>query len=88
MRFFILFFLGFSLMGQDIFEHAKRGENYRVWVYFDERDLKSTIDLSLDAEIRRKKHNVETPTKFDYNIKQEWIANMYTFRYQCSCICK
>ena len=50
-------------------EPGKRGDDYRVWVYFDERDQKSTIDLDPATIKRRVKHGIHGPTKYDYILK-------------------
>ena len=54
-------------------EPGKRGDNYRVWVHFDERDQKNTIDLDPAAIKRREKHGIHGPTKYDYMIKASYI---------------
>ena len=57
-------------------EPGKRGDNYRVWVYFDERDQKSTIYLDPTAIERRKKHGIYDPTKYDYTIKASYLNSL------------
>jgi len=54
-------------------EPGKRGDDYRVWVYFDERDKKRTIDLDLTSIKRRAKHGIYEPTKYDYIIKSSYL---------------
>ena len=55
------------------FAPGKREEGYRVWVYFDEKDKEKIVDLDPSSIIRREKHNIQTPTKYDYLIKDNYI---------------
>ena len=52
---------------------GKRQEGYRVWVYFDEKDQRKIVDLDPLSQRRREKHNLYTPTKHDYLIKDAYI---------------
>ena len=52
---------------------GKRQEGYRVWVYFDEKDQRKIVDLDPLSIKRREKHNILTPTKYDYLIKDAYI---------------
>ena len=52
---------------------GKRQEGYRVWVYFDEKDQSKIVDLDPSSQRRREKHNIHTPTKHDYLIKDTYI---------------
>ena len=54
-------------------EIGKRGDYYRVWVYFDERDQKNTIDLDPKSIRRREKHDIYGMTKYDYIIKPSYL---------------
>ncbi len=54
-------------------EPGKRGDDYRVWVYFDERDQKNTIDLDPNSIKRREKHGIHNPSKYDYIIKSSYL---------------
>ena len=54
-------------------ESGKRGNYYRLWVYFDERDQNKTIELDHSSIIRREKHGIYKPTKYDYLIKSFYI---------------
>ena len=68
-----LFFIFLSLLHpNDInlktFEAGRRGDLYRVWVYFDKKDSIKIVNLD-DASIKRRiKHNLLAPTKYDYLI--------------------
>ena len=52
---------------------GKRQDGYRVWVYFDEKDQRAIVDLDPLSQRRRGKHNLYTPTKYDYLIKDVYI---------------
>ena len=52
---------------------GKRQEGYRVWVYFDEKDQREIVYLDPSSIKRREKHNINTPTKYDYLIKDVYI---------------
>ena len=52
---------------------GKRQKGYRVWVYFDEKDQRKIVDLDPSSIKRREKHNIYTPTKYDYLIKDVYI---------------
>jgi len=54
-------------------EPGKRGDDYRVWVYFDERDQKKTVDLDPASIKRREKHGIHEPTKYDHMIKSSYL---------------
>ena len=54
-------------------ESGKRGDYYRLWVYFDERDQNKTIELDHSSISRREKHGIYKPTKYDYLIKSFYI---------------
>ena len=52
---------------------GKRQKGYRIWVYFDEKDKRKIVDLDPSSIKRREKHNIHTPTKYDYQIKDAYI---------------
>ncbi len=55
------------------FEDGRRGEVYKVWVYFDKKDSSKVKNLD-DVSIRRRiKHNIFKPTKHDYLINQNYV---------------
>ena len=51
-------------------EAGRRGNQYRVWVYFDKKDSTSIVSLDQASIKRRIKHNIFKPTKHDYNVKK------------------
>ena len=55
------------------FEPGRRGDLYRVWVYFDKKDSCSIVSLDKASIKRRIKHNIHKPTKHDYNVKESYI---------------
>ena len=77
MKLFIYIFLASNLIGQVAILHdlepGKRDNSYRVWIYFDERDQNRIVDLDPKSIKRRKKHDIYTPTKYDYKIKQSYL---------------
>ena len=77
MKLFIYIFLASNLIGQVAILHdlepGKRDNSYRVWIYFDERDQNRIVDLDPKSIKRRKKHDIHTPTKYDYKIKQSYL---------------
>ena len=54
-------------------EPGRRGNQYRVWIYFDKKDSTSTASLDQASIKRRIKHNIFKPTKHDYNVKKSYI---------------
>ena len=54
-------------------EPGRRGNQYRVWVYFDKKDSTSIVALDQSSIKRRIKHNIFKPTKHDYNVKKSYI---------------
>ena len=57
----------------DDLEPARRGNQYRVWIYFDKKDSTSIVALDQTSIKRRIKHNIYKPTKHDYNVKKSYI---------------
>ena len=55
------------------FEDGKRGDLYKVWVYFDKKDSSKIKNLDNASIKRRKKHNIFEPTKHDYLINQTYV---------------
>jgi len=81
MRYLYFIFLSLVLFSESmfcqIFEAGKRADDsYRLWIYFDKRELKNIIDLDRAAIKRRKKHNIHTPTKYDYHINESYIKKV------------
>jgi serine protease AprX len=58
------------------FEAGRRGDQYRVWVYFDEKSKSKVADLDPVAIKRRIKHNIHSVTKYDYDIKKDYIKKL------------
>jgi serine protease AprX len=58
------------------FEAGRRGDQYRVWVYFDEKSKSKVADLDPVAIKRRIKHNIHSFTKYDYDIKKDYIKKL------------
>ena len=54
-------------------EPGRRGDQYRVWVYFDKKDSSNIVSLDKASIKRRVKHNILEPTKHDYNLKESYI---------------
>ena len=54
-------------------EPGKRGNQYRVWVYFDKKDSTSIVSLDQASIKRRIKHNIFKLTKYDYNVQESYI---------------
>ena len=54
-------------------EPGRRGDQYRVWVYFDKKDSSNIVSLDKASIKRRIKHNILEPTKHDYNLKESYI---------------
>ena len=80
MKIFLYIFL-FSVIGAQgfsslDFEIGRKGGEYRVWVYFDEKNKSEVVDLDPVAIKRRIKHNIYSATKYDYNIKTDYIKNI------------
>ena len=63
------------LFAQNLIDLApgKRQGGYRAWVYFDEKDQRKIVDLDPSSQRRREKHNLQTPTKHDYLLKDTYI---------------
>ena len=81
MRYLYFIFLSLVLFSESmfcqIFEAGKRADDsYRLWIYFDKRELKNIIDLDRATIKRRKKHNIHTPTKYDYHINESYIKKV------------
>ena len=74
--FLFLIFLSF-LYSNDIkpknIEAGRRGDLYKVWVYFDKKDSIKIVNLDDTSIKRRIKHNLLAPTKYDYLINQNYI---------------
>ena len=69
---FISFLHSNDIKPQNI-EAGRRGDLYKVWVYFDKKDSTRIVDLD-DASIKRRiKHNLFEPTKYDYLLNQNYI---------------
>ena len=69
---FISFLHSNDIKPQNI-EAGRRGDLYKVWVYFDKKDSTRIVDLD-DASIKRRiKHNLLETTKYDYLIDQNYI---------------
>ena len=58
------------------FEAGRRGDQYRVWIYFDEKSKSKVADLDPVAIKRRIKHNIHSVTKYDYDIKKDYIKKL------------
>ena len=69
---FISFLHSNDIKPQNI-EAGRRGDLYKVWVYFNKKDSTRIVDLD-DASIKRRiKHNLFEPTKYDYLLNQNYI---------------
>ena len=73
-----LFFIFLSLLhpndiNPQTIEAGRRGDLYKVWVYFDKKDFKRIVDLDSASIERRLKHGIVGPTKHDYLINQSYI---------------
>ena len=73
-----LFFTILSLLhSNDIkpqnIEAGRRGDLYKVWVFFDKKDSTRTVDLDSASIKRRLKHGIVGPTKYDYLLNQSYI---------------
>ena len=55
------------------YEDGRRGDLYKVWVYFDKKDSSKVKNLDNASIKRRKKHNIFEPTKHDYLINQTYV---------------
>lgn len=73
---FLFSFLGAQNFVSSDFEPGRRGKEYRVWVYFDKKDKSVFTELGPAAIKRRVKHNIFTATKYDRNIKEEYIKEI------------
>ena len=73
---FLFSFLGAQNFVSSDFEPGRRGKEYRVWVYFDKKDKSIITELDPAAIKRRVKHNIFTKTKYDRNIKEEYIKEL------------
>ena len=73
---FLISFLGAQNFVSSDFEPGRRGKEYRVWVYFDKKDKSIFTELDSAAIKRRVKHNIFTATKYDSNIKEEYIKEL------------
>ena len=73
---FLFLFLGAQNFVSSDFEPGRRGKEYRVWVYFDKKDKSIITELDPAAIKRRVKHNIFTATKYDSNIKEEYIKEL------------
>lgn len=73
---FLFSFLGAQNFVSSDFEPGRRDKDYRVWVYFDKKDKSKVAELDPAALKRRVKHNIFTATKYDYNIKEEYLSEL------------
>ena len=73
---FLFSFLGAQNFVSSDFEPGRRGKEYRVWVYFDKKDKSIFTEFDPAAIKRRVKHNIFTATKYDSNIKEEYIKEL------------
>ena len=73
---FLISFLGAQNFVSSDFEPGRRDKEYRVWVYFDKKDESIFTKLDPAAIKRRVKHNIFTATKYDSNIKEEYIKEL------------
>lgn len=74
MKLLVLTFIVSNLFAQtSMLNPGKRGNGYRVWIYFDERDQENYIDLDPASIKRRQKHGINKTTKYDYKIKQYYL---------------
>ena len=71
--FIFLSFLHSNDINPQNIEAGRRGDLYKVWVYFDKKDLKRIVDLDSASIERRLKHGIVGPTKHDYLINQSYI---------------
>ena len=71
--FIFLSFLHSNDINPQNIEAGRRGDLYKVWVYFDKKDFKSIVDLDGASIERRLKHGIVGPTKHDYLINQSYI---------------
>ena len=80
----LLFLITFSsIYSSDLtleyFQDGRRGDLYKVWVYFDKKDSSKVKNLDNASVKRRMKHNIFEPTKHDYLIKQTYINQVREF---------
>ncbi|MDG1848310.1 MAG: S8 family serine peptidase [Candidatus Marinimicrobia bacterium] len=73
---FLFSFLGAQNFVYSDFEPGRRDKEYRIWVYFDKKDESIFTELDPAAIKRRVKHNIFTATKYDSNIKEEYIKEL------------
>ena len=71
--FIFLSFLHSNDINPQNIEAGRRGDLYKVWVYFDKKDFKRIVDLDSASIERRLKHGIVGPTKHDYLINQSYI---------------
>ena len=71
--FIFLSFLHSNDINPQNIEAGRRGDLYKVWVYFDKKDSKRIVDLDSASIERRLKHGIVKPTKHDYLINQSYI---------------
>ena len=71
--FIFLSFLHSNDINPQNIEAGRRGDLYKVWVYFDKKDFKRIVDLDSASIERRLKHGIVLPTKHDYLINQSYI---------------
>ena len=74
---FLSFLHSNDLKPQNI-EPGRRGDLYRVWVYFEKKDSKRIVNLDSASIERRSKHGIVGPTKYDYLINQSYIDRVKT----------
>ena len=80
--FFIITIFSFLSAGEirtDNLEPGRRGNQYRVWVFFDKKDSTSIVALDQTSIKRRIKHNIFKPTKHDYNVKKSYINKIHGY---------
>ena len=51
-----------------MFKSGKRGENYKIWIYFMDKEGSELIDISQKTEQRRHKHATKTDNTW-YDLK-------------------
>ena len=71
--FIFLSFLHSNDIKPENIEAGRRGDQYKVWVYFDKKDSIRIVDLDKASTRRRIKHNILEPTKYDFLINQNYI---------------
>ena len=58
-----------------ILESAKRGENYKIWIYFKDKEGSELLNAPLETEQRRQKHATITDnTWYDLKVSSDYIS--------------